>query len=67
MIINELLNRIQVSGKGAKIGDISIQAPACADDVTVLSNDPKSLQFIVHICEDSSERMDMSHKKSKVS
>ena len=66
MIINGLLNIIQVSGKGAKIGYI-IQAPACADDVTVLSNDPKSLQFIVHISEDSSERMDMSHNKSKVS
>ena len=43
---NGLQNRIQVSGKGAKIGDIGIQAPACADDVTVLSNDPNSLQLI---------------------
>ena len=32
---NGLLDRIQISGKGAKIGDIGIQAPACADDVTV--------------------------------
>ena len=39
---NGLLDRIQVSGKGARIGTIGIQAPACADDVTVLSNDPCS-------------------------
>ena len=51
-----LLERIQISGKGAKIGDIGIQAPACADDVTVLTNDAYSLQFIVNICKDSSEK-----------
>ena len=53
---NGLLDRIQISGKGAKIGDIGIQAPACADDVTVLTNDAYSLQFIVNICKDSSEK-----------
>ena len=55
-VYNGLLDRIQISGKGAKIGDIGIQAPACADDVTVLTNDTYSLQFIVNICKDSSEK-----------
>lgn len=39
---NDLLDRIQRSQKGATIGDIPIQAPTCAHDVTFLSNDPES-------------------------
>ena len=41
---NAQLHRIQEAGKCARIGGIELQAPACADDVTVLSNDPESLQ-----------------------
>ena len=29
--------------------------PACADDVTVLSNDPDSLQFLINVCKDYSD------------
>ena len=51
---NDSLDRIQHTGIGARIGDILIQAPACADDVTVLSDEPNELQFLVNICKDTS-------------
>lgn len=35
---NDLLDRIQTAGVGATIGDIDIQAPTCADDITLMSN-----------------------------
>ena len=52
---NGLLDRIQISGKGARIGGIGIQAPTCADDMTILTNDASSLQLLVDICKDSSD------------
>ena len=32
-----------------------MQAPACADDVTFLSNNASDLQSCVNVCDDSSE------------
>ena len=52
---NGLLDRVQYSGRGAKIGKIGIEAPACADDTTYLSNDAESLQFLINISKDSSD------------
>ena len=52
---NAQLHRIQETGKGARIGSIEIQAPACADDVTVLSNDSNDLQFLINVCKDYSD------------
>ena len=52
---NGLLDRVQHSGRGAKIGKIRIEAPACADDTTYLSNDAESLQFLINISKDSSD------------
>ena len=37
---NDSLDRIVESGKGASIGSIRIPAPTCADDVTVMSEEP---------------------------
>ncbi|MEW8548000.1 MAG: reverse transcriptase domain-containing protein [Candidatus Thiodiazotropha sp.] len=54
LFINDLLDRLEATEKGARIGNINISAPTCADDVTVLSNDPESLQFLISICKDSS-------------
>ena len=50
---NGLLDRIQISGKGTRIGRLGIQAPTCADDMTILTNDACSLQFLVESCKDS--------------
>ena len=52
---NGLLDRVQHSGRGAKIGKIGIEAPACADDTTYLIYDADSLQFLINISKDSSD------------
>ena len=54
MFINDLLDRLEATGKEAKIGNIDISAPTSADDVTVLSNDSEGLQFLISLCKDSS-------------
>ena len=36
LFINDLLDRLEATGKGAKIWNIDISAPTCADDVRVL-------------------------------
>ena len=54
LFINDLLDRLEATGKGAKIGNIDTSAPTCADDVTVLSNDPEGFQFLISLCKDSS-------------
>ncbi|MCG8046395.1 MAG: reverse transcriptase domain-containing protein, partial [Candidatus Thiodiazotropha endolucinida] len=51
---NPLLDRIKSLGIGARIGDIDIQAPTCADDLTVLSNNPYDLQLLFNVCKDFS-------------
>ena len=51
---NDSLDRIQFTKKGAKVGDIYVQVPACAVDITVLSNEASDLQFLVGVCKDSS-------------
>ncbi|MCG8048991.1 MAG: reverse transcriptase domain-containing protein [Candidatus Thiodiazotropha endolucinida] len=51
---NGLLDRIHNSEKGATIGGIRIQAPTCADDMTLLANDANSLQYLINICKDAS-------------
>ena len=45
---------MQFTKKDAKIGDIYAQAPACADDMTVLSKEASDLQFLVGVYRDSS-------------
>ena len=52
---NGTLERIEDSGKGATIGEIGIQAPTCADDLTVLSNTSSGLQSVLYICDDTSQ------------
>ena len=54
LFIYDLLDRLEATGKGAKIGNIDISVPTCADDVTKLSNDSEGLQFLISLCKDSS-------------
>ena len=42
-----------------------VQAPACADDVTVLSDEPNELQFLVNICKDTSNLEGFTLHESK--
>ena len=50
-----LQDKVQESGRGAKIGKIGIEASACAGDTTYLSNDAESLKFLINISKDSSD------------
>ena len=52
---NDSLDRIVESGKGASIGNIRTPAPKCADDVTVMSEEPCGLQSVINISKDSSQ------------
>ncbi len=47
--INELLDRLTNTGIGASVGNITIPAPTCADDVTLISSDPNELQRLINI------------------
>lgn len=46
---------IQRTQEEATIGNIPTQAPTCADDVTLLRNDPDSLHFLTGLCKNSSD------------
>ena len=52
---NGTLERIDDSGDGATIGDVGVQAPTCADDLTVMSNTVNGLQSLIYICDDTSQ------------
>ena len=52
---NGTLERIDDSGDGATIGDVGVQAPTCADDLTVMNNTANGLQSLVYICDDTSQ------------
>ena len=47
--INNLLNQIENSGIGAKIGYFNCAAPTCADDVAILCDSPQDLQIIINM------------------
>ena len=52
---NGTLERIDDSGDGATIGNVGVQAPTCADDLTVMSNTANGLQSLIYICDDTSQ------------
>ena len=51
---NNLFERLQMPGVGAHIGEISCVAPACADDLVLLSDRKDALQSLVNIAVDHS-------------
>ena len=54
--INPLLDLLADSGLGGRIGNINCCAPTCADDVTLISNNPIDLQAMINISLDFSKR-----------
>ena len=54
--INQLLNLLEDSNLGGKIGSISCCAPTCADDIALVSDNPYNLQATVNIASDYSKR-----------
>ncbi|CAG2216749.1 unnamed protein product [Mytilus edulis] len=54
--VNQLLDNLNESNIGGKIGQISCCAPTCADDIALLGNNPLDLQILVNIAFDYSQR-----------
>jgi hypothetical protein len=54
--INPLLNFLDDSGLGGKIGNINVCAPTCADDVALIAYNPLDIQTMVDIAVDFSKR-----------
>ena len=63
--INPLLNLICESVLGDKIGNINYSAPTCADDVAIISSDPRELQMMVDMAVDFSRREGYSLQPTK--
>ncbi|CAC5398025.1 unnamed protein product [Mytilus coruscus] len=49
LYVNPLLNILCETGLGGHIGDIGCYVPTCADDVTIISNNPLELQMLINI------------------
>jgi hypothetical protein len=47
LYINPLLNFLDDSGLGGKIGNINVCAPTCADDVALIAYNPLDIQTMV--------------------
>ena len=56
LYINPLLNFLDDSGLGGKIGNINVCAPTCTDDVALLAYNPLDIQTMVDIAVDFSKR-----------
>ncbi|KAK3109204.1 hypothetical protein FSP39_025480 [Pinctada imbricata] len=68
LYINDLLNRMQDSQIGGKVGNIPCSAPTCADDMSNLSNTEGDLQTLCNIAHDYStmEKYKLQPTKSVV-
>ena len=54
--MDPLLHRLKNSGLGVKIGDIECCATACADDITINSNNEVEAQILVKMATDCSSK-----------
>ena len=52
LYINSLLDRLETSGLGLKIGNISVSNTACADDIALISEIPDEAQTLVNMATD---------------
>ena len=52
LYINPLLDRLETSGLGFKIGNISVSNTACADDIVLISEIPDEAQTLVNMATD---------------
>jgi hypothetical protein len=54
--VNNLLDLLQSSGCGAKIGPVYLGSPTCADDIVLLANTPSEMQAQLDIVSNYSKR-----------
>ena len=68
IFINDLLVELEKTGLGATIGLIQIPVLGFADDIVLISDDPRKLQKLLDICEAWSikNRMSFNTDKCKV-
>ena len=78
LYINPLLDRLETSGLGLKIGNISVSNTACADDIALISEIPDEAQTLVNMATDfafmegyqlqttESVAMNVSSKKNQI-
>ena len=68
IFINDLLLELEKTGLGATIGSIQIAALGFADDIVLISDDPRKLQELLDICKSwsSKNRMSFNTDKCKV-
>jgi hypothetical protein len=52
LYINPLLARLESANIGMRIGNISTNCTACADDVALLSGYPDHTQIFINMCND---------------
>ena len=52
LYINQLLARLESANIGMRIGNISTNCTACADDVALLSGNPDHTQILINMCND---------------
>ena len=66
--VDPLLHRLNNSGLGVKIGDVECCATACADDITINSNNEVEAQILVNMATDysSKEQYKIQPEKSVV-
>ena len=65
IFINDLLDRLNRSNLGVKLGDISIAALGFADDIVLISDSPTKAQRLLDICESWAIENRMSYNTSK--
>ncbi|XP_033758385.1 uncharacterized protein LOC117340732 [Pecten maximus] len=54
--INDLLERLNISGLGTKVGYLRIPAPTCADDVALIAESKEELAILINMAVDYSNR-----------
>ncbi|PJE77674.1 hypothetical protein CI610_03399 [invertebrate metagenome] len=68
VFINDLLNEVESSGKGAVVHSSRVNIPTQADDICVITNNVESLQHLLSMCDNYSRkwRFTFSASKSKI-
>ena len=65
IFINDLLEKLDESNLGAKIGKLVISGLGFADDIVLISDSPAKLQGLIDICSGWAKRNYMEFKISK--
>ncbi|CAG2233240.1 unnamed protein product [Mytilus edulis] len=65
IFINDLINELESSNKGAFLYDINSSSPVQADDISLIATNHESAQKMVSICEQYSESWSFSFSPTK--